>query len=723
METLEITSPPPDPTDFEPTVEGSSPISPPLQTLDGLPSTDGSLPPTDVQTLNEPPFYPLLKNQQSPTLPITDAQPLNEISISPSSTLVGPSAFDAETLDFDDSDVHYLDAEIAGEDIASPPLSPSRKKNKKSSKSILDHWSKPWSTDTKNKPLVSPKYFDFDEVKPLVGAGLSNLGNTCFLNAVLQCFTHTVPLIQGLRSSSHATPCDRAIEDFCALCSLRDHIEFSLASSGRIVRPWGLVDKLSYISSSFCRYQQEDAHEFLQCFLDRLDSCLDPKSNDQSSSLKDDTIVKQVFGGRLISRLRCCNCGHCSDTYEPLIDLSLEIDNVDNLPSALESFTRVEKLEDPETKYTCDTCKEKVAVEKQFMLDQVPSVAAFHLKRFKNDGFFVEKIDKRVGFPLVLDLQPYTSGSEECNAELKYELYAVVVHIGYASTSGHYFSFVRSSPGTWYKLDDSEVTKVDEECVLAEEAYILFYAKQGTPWFSTIMEAQKQCSELNHHNISPKSVLDNVENTSPSYLSPANIYSYEVNKTSVDKTPSEGTSTQICFGLEHNDDDRKEAKVDKTPSAPCDEKLPSGNKTVNETPSAPCDEKSSNGDKIFTTSAVLENKRKQKMNEFMNNIQAHPQTTPRPTVNGVNSEVSPEAIFQTPRDLRSKSLSCKRNLDSFLEDPNKKEACRYMKNSNMSKKKQMMFMAAMHSGGSSPNKRNKKKSSPSSARRLRPVSA
>lgn len=114
-------------------------------------------------------------------------------------------------------------------------------------------------------------------------------------------------------------------------------------------------------------------------------------------------------------QLRCCNCGHCSDTYEPLIDLSLEIEDVDTLPSALESFTKLEKIEDSETKFTCENCKEEVAVEKQLMVDQAPTIAAFHLKRFKNDGSYVEKIDKHVEYPMELDLQSYISGTSQDN--------------------------------------------------------------------------------------------------------------------------------------------------------------------------------------------------------------------------------------------------------------------------------------------------------------------
>lgn len=91
----------------------------------------------------------------------------------------------------------------------------------------------------------------------------------------------------------------------------------------------------------------------------------------------------------------------------------MEIEDADTLQSALESFTRVEKIESEDMNVTCENCKENVSVEKQIMLDKTPSIAVLHLKRFKNTGFFVEKVDKFVNYPLELDLQPYTLDSKK----------------------------------------------------------------------------------------------------------------------------------------------------------------------------------------------------------------------------------------------------------------------------------------------------------------------
>lgn len=41
-----------------------------------------------------------------------------------------------------------------------------------------------------------------------VGAGLHNLGNTCFLNSTVQCLTYTPPLANYLLSREHARSCE-----------------------------------------------------------------------------------------------------------------------------------------------------------------------------------------------------------------------------------------------------------------------------------------------------------------------------------------------------------------------------------------------------------------------------------------------------------------------------------------------------------------------------------
>ncbi|KAM0911123.1 hypothetical protein ACQ4PT_013713 [Festuca glaucescens] len=159
--------------------------------------------------------------------------------------------------------------------------------------------------------------------------------------------------------------------------------------------------------------QQEDAHEFLRCLLDNLHHCtLDPKSKGKPSSFDEESIVKHVFGGRLKSQLTCRDCGHCSETFEPFLDLSLEIDQVDDLIVALESFTKVEQIGDVENKLTCERCNVEVCKDKRLMLDKAPDVLTLQLKRFTTLDSSVEKIDKHVAYPSELDLKPFHSNPE-----------------------------------------------------------------------------------------------------------------------------------------------------------------------------------------------------------------------------------------------------------------------------------------------------------------------
>ncbi|XP_019195938.1 PREDICTED: ubiquitin carboxyl-terminal hydrolase 23-like [Ipomoea nil] len=306
-----------------------------------------------------------------------------------------------------------------------------------------------------------------------IGAGLENLGNTCFLNAVLQCLTYTEPLAAYLESGKHQNSCRKA--GFCALCAIQRHVSRALQATGRILAPKDLVSNLRCISRNFRNARQEDAHEYMVNLLESMHKCCLPSGiPSESPGAYEKSLVHRMFGGRLRSRVKCMQCSYCSDKYDPFLDLSLEIIKADSLYKALEHFTAPELLDGGEKQYSCQQCKQKVRARKQLSVDKAPHVLTIHLKRF-GSHLPGQKIDKKIHYGPVLDLNRFMSSPH--TSDLKYTLYAVLVHAGWSTHSGHYYCFVRTSSGMWYSLDDNQVFQVNERKVLEQKAYMLFYVR------------------------------------------------------------------------------------------------------------------------------------------------------------------------------------------------------------------------------------------------------
>ncbi|CAH2055052.1 unnamed protein product [Thlaspi arvense] len=105
--------------------------------------------------------------------------------------------------------------------------------------------------------------------------------------------------------------------------------------------------RLSYKPQDLCNCDNE---EF--CVIKAIRSHIEPALTTSTSpyyffhNLNCANLVQHIFGGRLVSGLRFCNCNSVSETFENSLALSLEIGDVEDLWSALYSFTLVEKLED-----------------------------------------------------------------------------------------------------------------------------------------------------------------------------------------------------------------------------------------------------------------------------------------------------------------------------------------------------------------------------------------
>ena len=162
-----------------------------------------------------------------------------------------------------------------------------------------------------------------------IGAGLQNLGNTCFMNSVLQCLTYCPPLVNYLihRENPHST---NQCRGQCMACFLRSHIKECFENSRRAISPLEIARRLKSVAKHFSIGRQEDAHEYLRHYIDSMCKsavfAYECRNNVKLDSLsKETTAFNHIFGGYLRSQVTCMECKNRSNTYDHFMDFMLDI--------------------------------------------------------------------------------------------------------------------------------------------------------------------------------------------------------------------------------------------------------------------------------------------------------------------------------------------------------------------------------------------------------------
>ncbi|KAK1396002.1 Ubiquitin-specific protease 16 [Heracleum sosnowskyi] len=309
------------------------------------------------------------------------------------------------------------------------------------------------------------------EMKP---CGLINCGNSCYANAVLQCLAFTPPITAYLLQRLHSKTCQT--KGWCFTCEFESLI-VKAKEGNTPLSPIRILSHIGNIGSHLNYGKEEDAHEFLRCAIDTMQSsCLKEATSKCSGSLNEETsLIGLTFGGYLRSKIKCMKCGGKSERQERIMDLAVEIDgNICTLEEALRKFTGTEIL-DGENKYKCSRCKSYEKAKKKLTIVEAPNVLTIALKRFQSGKF--GKLSKSIKFPEVLNMTPFMSSTSDMSPI--YRLYGVVVHLDImnASFSGHYVCYVKNIQNKWFKIDDSSVNEVELESVLTKGAYMLLYAR------------------------------------------------------------------------------------------------------------------------------------------------------------------------------------------------------------------------------------------------------
>ncbi|CAI5795869.1 ubiquitin carboxyl-terminal hydrolase 11 [Podarcis lilfordi] len=176
--------------------------------------------------------------------------------------------------------------------------------------------------------------------------GLTNLGNTCFMNSALQCLSNVPPLTEYFLNNRYLdelnfnNPLGMKGEIAEAYADL---IKQQWSGHHRSIVPRMFKTKVGHFASQFLGYQQHDSQELLSFLLDGLHEDLNRVKKKEYIELKDaagrpdeevaeeawrnhkrrnHSIIVDIFHGLFKSTLVCPECGKVSVTFDPFCYLS-----------------------------------------------------------------------------------------------------------------------------------------------------------------------------------------------------------------------------------------------------------------------------------------------------------------------------------------------------------------------------------------------------------------
>lgn len=253
-----------------------------------------------------------------------------------------------------------------------------------------------------------------------------NLGNTCYLNSVLQCFLN-----------------DPCFKDKCnngsILCKLLENIKNDLTNNDEnINHKHNAIEIVNHFESKFRRFQQHDAHEFLLEFMENINN--------------------KFYYGKTKTCVTCLCCKNVNSTFEDFSTINLHI-NHDNLIDTFIDYLKKEEIHD----YHCEKCNKNVKAEKKSYLWNINSRLILVLKRYSSK--------QKIKIPF----ENVKIRESESGDIFNYELYAIIYHHGH-SENGHYNCDVKIN-GNWYFIDDDTINLNNNIENNNGNSYILFYKK------------------------------------------------------------------------------------------------------------------------------------------------------------------------------------------------------------------------------------------------------
>lgn len=341
-------------------------------------------------------------------------------------------------------------------------------------------------------------------------SGLINLGNTCFMNSILQCLSNTVILTDYFLKNQHVKDSQiytkhKTITKEIAFVHSYSKIIHAIWSENCLIKPSTFKKVLCLFNERYTGYDQQDSHEFLICILNLLHEGLNYSvnieingkvENEHDSLVKlacesfkkefenEYSIIVDLFYGQFYNLINCTKCNYVEKRFESFNTITLNFPETNTNSLTLTELFKYNFGQDEQiNNWECSKvkCKNKIC-NKNTKLFKLPKFVIIHLNRFKKNhtGELISKNDTLIEFNINnIDLTEFFPSNEKNN--WIYSLYAINYHSGTVD-SGHYTSVCKNKDGHWYIYNDANLdkyTNFNKNQLVTKDSYILFLTRNG----------------------------------------------------------------------------------------------------------------------------------------------------------------------------------------------------------------------------------------------------
>ncbi len=325
--------------------------------------------------------------------------------------------------------------------------------------------------------------------------GLSNYGNTCYLNTFVQIFRFIEPFrttLKQLADNSPSTTSNSIAKTWNYLYDQMDE-----CSQGHLAPAfWVACVQPRLAKNHIAVMMQNDIHEVYISLINHLitetvqpmpamDHITNPRNTWERFKINCDKewtqalqkewspIIDTLYG-QMITQITCGHCNALHHSSQPFSCIEMELDDTTlDLSGKLSAITNEETL----TTWKCDKCQQTTASRKTTAYWRLPPVLVVSFKRFKplgppGSGTFSKNMtgivmNEALSIPTVYDIHDKKTK--------QYTLHSLAMHQGNLG-SGHYYAVTRHPTEGWYEINDATCRPI-EDMVQSSLIYMMVYVE------------------------------------------------------------------------------------------------------------------------------------------------------------------------------------------------------------------------------------------------------